>query len=36
VMPTQSLITGPFPGGKARPIRGTDHLLASSAEVKNE
>jgi hypothetical protein len=27
---------GPFPGGKARPGRDTDHTPPSSAEVKNE
>jgi hypothetical protein len=27
---------GPFPGGKARPGRDTDHSPPSSAEVKNE
>jgi hypothetical protein len=26
----------PFPGGKARPGRDTDHSPQSSAEVKNE
>jgi hypothetical protein len=26
----------PFPGGKARPGRDTDHSPPSSAEVKNE
>jgi hypothetical protein len=29
-------IGGPFPGGKARPGRDTDHSPPSSAEVKNE
>jgi hypothetical protein len=27
---------GPFPGGKARPGRDTDHSPPSSAEVENE
>jgi hypothetical protein len=27
---------GPFPGGKARPGRDTDHSLPSNAEVLNE
>jgi hypothetical protein len=27
---------GPFPGGKARPGRDSDHLSPSSAEVVNE
>jgi hypothetical protein len=27
---------GPFPGGKARPGRDTDHSTPSSAEVVNE
>jgi hypothetical protein len=27
---------GPFPGGKARPGRDTDHATPSSAEVENE
>jgi hypothetical protein len=27
---------GPFPGGKARPVRGADHSPPSSAEVVNE
>jgi hypothetical protein len=27
---------GPFPGGKARPWRDTDHSPPSSAEVENE
>jgi hypothetical protein len=27
---------GPFPGGKARPGRDTDHSPPSSAEVKHE
>jgi hypothetical protein len=27
---------GPFPGGKARPRRDTDHSPPSSAEVENE
>jgi hypothetical protein len=27
---------GPLPGGKARSGRDADHLLPSSAEVKNE
>jgi hypothetical protein len=27
---------GPFPGGKARPGRDTDHSPPSSAEVVNE
>jgi hypothetical protein len=27
---------GPFPGGKARPGRDSDHSLPSSAEVVNE
>jgi hypothetical protein len=27
---------GPFPGGKARPGRDSDHSLPSSVEVKNE
>jgi len=27
---------GPFPGGKARPGRDTDHSDPSSAEVLNE
>jgi hypothetical protein len=27
---------GPFPGGKARPGRDTDHLPPSSAEVEYE
>jgi hypothetical protein len=27
---------GPFPGGKARPGRDTDHSPPSRAEVKNE
>jgi hypothetical protein len=27
---------GPFPGGKARPGRDTDHSPPSSAEVKYE
>jgi hypothetical protein len=27
---------GPFPGGKARPGRDTDHPLSSNAEVVNE
>jgi hypothetical protein len=27
---------GPFPGGKARPMRDADHWPPSSAEVKNE
>jgi hypothetical protein len=29
-------IGGPFPGGKARPGRDSDHSLPSSAEVKHE
>jgi hypothetical protein len=27
---------GPFPGGKARPVRDADHSLPTSTEVVNE
>jgi hypothetical protein len=34
--PVQWLQGGPFPGGKARPVRDADHSPPSSAEVENE